>query len=48
MSNDFIRVGDDVCRGGKVQTHSLTMKFDGPYVARKGETDGADSILNDG
>lgn len=34
---DLIRVGDDADHGGKVETGSLTMKFDGRYVARKGD-----------
>ena len=34
---DLIRVGDDTDHGGNVETGSLAMKFDGRYVARKGD-----------
>lgn len=34
---NLIRVGDSTDHGGKVETGSLTMKFDGRYVARKGD-----------
>lgn len=34
---NLIRVGDDTDHDGKVETGSSTMKFDGPYVARKGD-----------
>lgn len=34
---NLIRVGDDTDHGGKVETGSLTMKFAGLYVARKGD-----------
>lgn len=37
MSINIIRVGDDTDHGGKVETGSSTMKFDGRYVARKGD-----------
>lgn len=37
MSIDFVRVGDSTDHDGKVETGSLTMKFDGRYVARKGD-----------
>ncbi|WP_186117858.1 PAAR domain-containing protein [Burkholderia gladioli] len=34
---NLIRVGDDTDHGGKVETGSQTMQFDGRYVARKGD-----------
>ncbi len=34
---DLIRVGDSTDHDGKVETGSTTMRFDGPYVARKGD-----------
>lgn len=34
---NLIRVGDDTDHGGKVETGSTTMRFDGRYVARKGD-----------
>ena len=34
---DVIRVGDNTDHGGKVETASTTMRFDGRYVARKGD-----------
>ncbi len=34
---DLIRIGDDTDHGGKVETGSATMRFDGRYVARKGD-----------
>ncbi|TPQ32311.1 hypothetical protein C2U71_30290, partial [Burkholderia ubonensis] len=34
---NLIRVGDDTDHGGKVITGSSTMRFDGRFVARKGE-----------
>ncbi|WP_175689920.1 PAAR domain-containing protein [Burkholderia anthina] len=34
---NLIRVSDDIDRDGKVETNSSTMKFDGRYVARKGD-----------
>lgn len=33
---NLIRVGDDTDHGGKVETGSQTMQYDGRYVARKG------------
>ncbi|WP_081063510.1 PAAR domain-containing protein [Burkholderia multivorans] len=32
---NLIRIGDDTDHGGKVETGSTTMRFDGRYVARK-------------
>ncbi|BCQ57600.1 hypothetical protein BLKGLAD_66620 [Burkholderia gladioli pv. gladioli] len=32
---NLIRVGDDTDHGGKVETGSQTMQYDGRYVARK-------------
>ncbi|MCA3087109.1 MAG: PAAR domain-containing protein [Burkholderia sp.] len=32
---NLIRIGDDTDHGGKVETGSTTMHFDGRYVARK-------------
>ncbi|WP_269508452.1 PAAR domain-containing protein [Burkholderia sp. IMCC1007] len=37
MSINIIRVGDATDHGGKVETGSSSMKFDGRYVARKGD-----------
>ncbi|WP_420211392.1 PAAR domain-containing protein [Burkholderia aenigmatica] len=37
MSINIIRIGDSTDHGGKVETGSSTMKFDGRYVARKGD-----------
>ncbi|MBJ9965434.1 PAAR domain-containing protein [Burkholderia seminalis] len=37
MSINFVRVGDSTDHGGKVETGSSSMKFDGRYVARKGD-----------
>ncbi|MDN7947110.1 PAAR domain-containing protein [Burkholderia multivorans] len=34
---NLIRIGDDADHGGKVETGSTTMRFDGRYVARKGD-----------
>lgn len=34
---NIIRVGDDTDHGGKVKTGSDTMRFEGRYVARKGD-----------
>lgn len=34
---NLIRIGDDTDHGGKVETGSTTMRFDGRYVARKGD-----------
>ncbi|WP_186098566.1 PAAR domain-containing protein [Burkholderia gladioli] len=34
---NLIRIGDDTDHGGKVETGSQTMQFDGRYVARKGD-----------
>ncbi|WP_310669600.1 PAAR domain-containing protein, partial [Burkholderia multivorans] len=34
---NLIRVGDDTDHGGKVETGWSSMKFDGRYVARKGD-----------
>jgi uncharacterized Zn-binding protein involved in type VI secretion len=34
---DLIRLSDDTDHGGKVITASLTMRFDGRFVARKGD-----------
>ncbi|KVX74556.1 PAAR domain-containing protein [Burkholderia ubonensis] len=34
---NLIRVGDDTDHGSKVETGSTTMRFDGRYVARKGD-----------
>ncbi|WP_175005429.1 PAAR domain-containing protein [Burkholderia lata] len=34
---NFVRVGDSTDHGGKVETGSTTMKFDGRYVTRKGD-----------
>ena len=34
---NLIRVGDDTDHGGKVETGSTAMRFDGQYVARKGD-----------
>jgi uncharacterized Zn-binding protein involved in type VI secretion len=34
---NLIRIGDDTDHGGKVITASSTMRFDGRYVARKGD-----------
>ncbi len=34
---NLIRVGDDTDHGGKVETGSTTMRFDGRFVARKGD-----------
>lgn len=34
---NVIRIGDATDHGGKVETGSSTMKFDGRYVARKGD-----------
>ncbi|HGL4259636.1 PAAR domain-containing protein [Burkholderia dolosa] len=34
---NLIRVGDDTDHGGKVETGSPTMRFDGRFVARKGD-----------
>jgi uncharacterized Zn-binding protein involved in type VI secretion len=34
---NLIRVGDDTDHGGKVVTGSSSMRFDGRYVARKGD-----------
>jgi len=34
---NLIRVGDDTDHGGKVITGSSTMRFDGRFVARKGD-----------
>jgi uncharacterized Zn-binding protein involved in type VI secretion len=34
---NLVRVGDHTDHGGKVEAGSLTMKFDGRYVARKGD-----------
>jgi uncharacterized Zn-binding protein involved in type VI secretion len=34
---DLIRLGDDTDRSGKVITASLTMRFHGRFVARKGD-----------
>jgi uncharacterized Zn-binding protein involved in type VI secretion len=34
---DFIRLGDATDHGGKVISASSTMKYDGRYIARKGD-----------
>jgi uncharacterized Zn-binding protein involved in type VI secretion len=34
---DLIRLGDDTDHGGKVISASTTMRFDGRFVARKGD-----------
>lgn len=34
---NLIRVSDSAGHGGKVETGSTTMRFDGRYVARKGD-----------
>ncbi|HEY1996367.1 PAAR domain-containing protein [Paraburkholderia sp.] len=34
---DLIRLGDDTDHGGKVISASSTMRFDGQFVARKGD-----------
>ncbi|WP_175241112.1 PAAR domain-containing protein, partial [Burkholderia cenocepacia] len=34
---NLIRIGDSTDHGGKVETGSTTMRFDGRYVARKGD-----------
>ncbi|CAG9258350.1 conserved hypothetical protein [Burkholderia diffusa] len=34
---DFVLLGDDTDHGGKVITASKTMKFNGRFVARKGD-----------
>ena len=34
---NLIRMGDSTDHGGKVESGSSTMKFDGRYVARKGD-----------
>jgi uncharacterized Zn-binding protein involved in type VI secretion len=34
---NLIRLGDDTDHGGKVITASQTMRFDGRFVARKGD-----------
>jgi uncharacterized Zn-binding protein involved in type VI secretion len=34
---NLIRLGDDTDHGGKVITASTTMRFDGRFVARKGD-----------
>jgi len=34
---DLIRLGDDTDHGGKVISASSTMRFDGRFVARKGD-----------
>ncbi|MBR8300299.1 PAAR domain-containing protein [Burkholderia dolosa] len=34
---DLIGVGDDTDHGGKVETGSPAMRFDGRFVARKGD-----------
>jgi uncharacterized Zn-binding protein involved in type VI secretion len=34
---NLIRIGDDTDHGGKVLTSSSTMRFDGRFVARKGD-----------
>ncbi|MBN3851344.1 PAAR domain-containing protein [Paraburkholderia sp. Ac-20342] len=34
---NLIRVGDDTDHGGKVETGSTSMRFEGRYVARKGD-----------
>jgi uncharacterized Zn-binding protein involved in type VI secretion len=34
---NLIRIGDDTDHGGKVITASSTMRFDGRFVARKGD-----------
>jgi uncharacterized Zn-binding protein involved in type VI secretion len=34
---DLIRIDDDTDHGGKVLTGSSTMRFDGRFVARKGD-----------
>ncbi|MDN7720012.1 PAAR domain-containing protein [Burkholderia gladioli] len=33
---NLIRVGDDTDHGGKVETGSQTMQYDGRYVVRRG------------
>lgn len=37
MSINMIRIGDSKHHGGKVETGSSSTKFDGRYVARKGD-----------
>ncbi|MBR7892638.1 PAAR domain-containing protein [Burkholderia multivorans] len=34
---NLIRIGDDTDHGGKVETGSTPMRFNGRYVARKGD-----------
>jgi uncharacterized Zn-binding protein involved in type VI secretion len=34
---DLVRLGDDTDHGGKVISASSTMRYDGRYVARKGD-----------
>ncbi|TCW78649.1 hypothetical protein C5O80_30505 [Burkholderia sp. SRS-46] len=34
---DLVRIGDNTDHGGKVETGSTNMRFDGRYVARKGD-----------
>ncbi|WP_081068268.1 PAAR domain-containing protein [Burkholderia stagnalis] len=33
----LVRIGDNTDHGGKVETGSTNMRFDGRYVARKGD-----------
>ena len=45
---DLIRIGDDTDHGGKVETGSATMRFDGRYVARKGDRDVSPNLIEEG